>query len=346
MGDGQERVPRILENMERESQAVVAEEAELPLIQDFEEWLRNNALRDSSESQQRSELNRNEESNQFQEQLQYQQEVHKAIFSDREAQERQKQAEKQKQIDSWSNVHIHVVTADCIIPDVSLKPMAKSCDVVFALASSRDLFASKETMQLSLERFQEVSVREFVSLVVGAKKLHDIAADAVVDCCQIAHYLQNAAIVDCTVDILLQSIDTANCMSLCQLADQLELPTLFERSLSFMMNSLGDLEANGAWDDLTVELKERIGSIQSAIQSSIHSQHSRLYFSSLHEYLAIFAETVQYNQERLAEAKEQHGHTTSRSGAWKDTQDKIERQERRVQTLEAVLKEQKKLFKT
>jgi hypothetical protein len=315
-------------------------------IQDFDEYLRNNGLSNGSEREsQPSELNRDAEAAVFQEQSRYQESIHEAIFSEAEAEESRDQAKRQKLIDSWSHVHIEVATASCILPEIPLKPLAESCDTVFALGSTRSHFASSdEKMQLSLEKFQTPSVREFLGLVMGNKRMEEISADAVVDCCQIAHYLQNSTILEETVDILTHSIDTENCMSICQLADQLNLPTLFESSLSYMMKSLGDMETNDAWEDLTVELKEQIGFIQTAIQSSIHTQRSRLYFSSLNEYLAIFAETVQYNQERLAEAKESHGQTTSRGNAWMDTQTKIERQERRVRTLEAVMKEQKKLF--
>jgi hypothetical protein len=318
-------------------------------IQDFDEYLRNNGLGNGAEQEsQPSESNRDAEASVFEEQSRYQASIHEAIFSEGEAEESLEQEKRQKLIDSWSHVLIEVATASCIIPEIPLKPLAESCDTVFALGSTWNHFASSdssdEKMQLSLEQFHTQSVREFLGLVMGNRRMEEIPADAVVDCCQIAHYLQNSTILEETVAILTHSIDTENCMSICQLADQLNLPTLFESALSYMMKSLGDMETNDAWEDLSGELKERIGIIQKAIQSSIHSQRSRLYFSSLDEYLAIFAETVQYNRERLAEAKESHSQSTSTGHAWMDTQTKIERQERRVRTLEAVMKEQKKLF--
>lgn len=315
-------------------------------IIDFDEYLRNNGLGNGSEQEsQQSESNRVAEAAVFEEQSRYQESIHEAIFSEGEAQERLVREKRQQLIDSWSDVRIEVATASCIIPEIPLKPLAESCDTVFALGSSWNHFASSnDNRQLSLEHFDSQSVREFLGLVMGNKRMEEIPADAVVDCCQIAHYLQNSTILEETVEILTHSIDTDNCMPICQLADNLNLPNLFETSLSYMMKSLGDMENNDAWEDLSGELKEQIGFIQKAIQSSIHSQRSRLYFSSLDEYLAIFAETVQYNQERLAEAKESHSQTTSRGNAWTDTQTKIERQERRVRTIEAVMKEQKKLF--
>jgi hypothetical protein len=102
---------------------------------------------------------------------------------------------------------------------------------------------------------------------------------------------------------------------------------------------------------LTLDLRQRIQAIQAAIQTSLHSNRSRLYFSSLDEYIAIFAERVQYYEERLAEAQEQQDDRmqqtqtqTQQSRAWQDAQQKLERQRVRVHTLKAALKEQKRLF--
>ena len=128
-----------------------------------------------------------------------------------------------------------------------------------------------------------------------------------------------------------------------QLADQLQLPQLFEAALKHMMQSVHNLEEGECWDHLTPELRERIGAIQSAIKSSIHDQRSALYFGSLQEYLAIFAERVHYYKERLAEAMEQQAEK-EQSPSWYDTQQKIERQRTRLHTLQVAFKEQKKLF--
>ena len=70
---------------------------------------------------------------------------------------------------------------------------------------------------------------------------------------------------------------------------------------------------------------------------------TKLYFSDISEYLAIFAEVVQYNRERLDEAKLQQGQNRSDRG-WRYTQRFIEKQERKVERLEAVMAEQKKLL--
>ena len=236
-------------------------------------------------------------------------------------------------------------------------------------------------------------------------------AHRVVQVCCMADYLQNIELRDVLERILQQSIDTSNCLSLCQLADQLGMPTLFELALQHMMETLEgsrngslleDVDSHAAGESttlsssssmavLTPELRERIALIQTAIQSSVHdTQRSKLYFHSVKEYIALFAERVQYFQERLAQAKEdqlhrweqmqqeqeqQHSHRDASSNRshwwnlrassnrsnnnnnndsdhnqntgdalWNDTQAKIDKQEQRVQTLKAVLAEQKKLF--
>jgi hypothetical protein len=169
----------------------------------------------------------------------------------------------------------------------------------------------------------------------------------------LAHYLQCTELLDCLVHkILIRSVDSANCMSLAQLADQLHLPALLEASLNHMMRSLGCLEEHEIWGDLTPELQERIRVIQQLLQSSVNQsrggQRQKLYFSSFTEYLAMFAEQVDYYLERLTEAKlqqdqkqQEQRHTTP---AWEYAQTKIDQQQERVRILKVVLAEQKKLF--
>jgi hypothetical protein len=95
---------------------------------------------------------------------------------------------------------------------------------------------------------------------------------------------------------------------------------------------------------LTPELRDRIVAIKGAFETSINTQ-SRLFFSSLDEYIAIFAERVQYYKERLADAKEQQQRVLPGTRMWLDVDCKIRKQEQRVRTLEIALSEQKKLFK-
>lgn len=316
-------------------------------IADINEWIRVNGLRQESTTT----VDQEEERTRFREFAAYEAALHEKFFHDCDHEAKHKEQERTRRIQAWENTTIAIFASDETIRGVRLQPLAASCDTVFALASTWEWFSSSsvvsttsDDMFVSLERFPSVSIRDFLALVNRNTVIRHVPPESVVDCCQIAHYLQNEKILQETVTILLESVDTANCMSICQLADQLHLPQLFERSLSHMMQSLQDIEDKDAWDYLSPELRERIQLIKVALQSSVHSCQSRLYFASLDEYLFIFAERVQYYRERLAEAKEQLAHIEYGTRAWMDTSDKIQRQEYRVRTLEAVLADQKRIF--
>mmetsp|Transcript_24214 Transcript_24214/g.40100 ORF Transcript_24214/g.40100 Transcript_24214/m.40100 type:complete len:273 (-) Transcript_24214:877-1695(-) len=255
-----------------------------------------------------------------------------------------------------------LVTADGgVISNLPVKDLAKECDTLRAFAtSSWGKFSTDKgggdddgdsvirKMRFKLEEFPKCRVQEFVDVVLSKKEADMITSDSLVDCCQIAHYLMCPTVLAKIEQILMTSIDSANCLSLCQLADQLGLSALLELCLTHLMRTLDHLKDNDseAWDALTPELRYKIISIKTAMESSLHSR-SRLYFSSLDEYLAIFAERVQYYQERLANAKDdqqsssndEHGST-----AWVYAQAKIAKQERRVRTLELALGEQRMMF--
>ena len=167
----------------------------------------------------------------------------------------------------------------------------------------------------------------------------------IIEYCQLAHYLQCSQILEHgIIPILIRSVDSSNCMSLCQLADQFHIPSLLEVSMNHLMRSLGSLEESDTWNDLTPELRERITCIRGILTSNNRKQ---LYFSSFTEYLAMFAEQVDYYKERLLEAKlQQQNHMIPRHSTkgWEYAQSKIDEQEKRVTTLKRVLKEQKRLF--
>jgi hypothetical protein len=231
-----------------------------------------------------------------------------------------------------------------------IKSLAAHCDAIYALASTRDLYkgtsSATDTLELSLEAYSQASVEEFVAIANGSKRADEVSADNVVECCQVAHYLQCPRALDPLVQILVDAVDTDNCKSLLQLADHLNLPLLFERSLSHMMQSLAETE--DVWEDLTPELRDTVALMKKAVKSSILAGTSRLYFSSLDEYIVMFAELLEYHRERLLDAKDRQlevreRHFT-RSKLWEYNQEKIDRQEIRVRRLERMMKEQKKIF--
>lgn len=321
----------------------------LPL-QDMEQWLEEHGLPDAASYGigALSEANVRESNQRLEEASAYQESVHQEIFGNQNDAGSQTNSDRQRLLESINEDEtIDLETSTGMIRGVSLKSVAFACDTILSLASFRQTTQSKDRLTFSLAQFQNKSVAEFVSLVLRKKCAQDVAADAVVECCQIACYVQCSAVLEAMVEILLQSIDNANCLSLCQLADQLHLPRLFERCMAQMMSSLGALQELSLWNDLTPELQNYIVTMEQIMKSSVLNKgNNKLYFASLEEYLAIFAEHVQYYRERLAEAKERQNEEDdySRGMAWTDAQIKIDKQEERFRTLEAVFREQKKMF--
>jgi hypothetical protein len=323
-------------------------------IQDLETWLLFNGLRndDDDDNNGVNDLNRQEEIARFREHELYQQSIHEAAFQDSIEREKEKLAF----LDTLQDISMDILTSDGVVENVSLRKLAERCEAILAFASSYDKFQKRQEkrVQFDLKHFPKQAVQEFVDVAVSNKEAGDIGTDSIIHCCQLAHYLLAFEVLREITDILMKSIDSNNCLSICQLADELHLDELFERSLAHMMDTMGNIQQDEqTWDELTPELRDRISAIKMAIESSIHSSSRggstagssrRLYFASLDEYLSIFAERVQYSKERLAEAKEQQNHAVKNTKGWIDAQTKIEKQEVRVRTLERALAEQKKLF--
>jgi hypothetical protein len=342
-------------------------------IESLEQWLESNGLR-AAEDQMEQDRERWEftfDQQRVQEATAYQTAIHEKIFGHEQddAQELEYQ-QKQQQLQAWQgkiqldimcqNGQVRLTNIDCI-------PLAASCQFVYALAASWNHFNDNEEqpeenyvdtnanldadtkvkpqrLLLNLPEYTASTVHSLLDVVNHTIQVQDITdGDRLVELCQLAHYLRGEAIVDDIETIFVQSIDTHNCMTLTQLADQLNMKRLFEASLQRMMQSIQNLEHNEFWEDLTPELRQRITAIQSAIQTSIHDQRSALYFGSLTEYLAIFAERICYYKERLEEAEEQQS-VRPKSAAWYDAQQKIDRQRTRLQTLQIAFQEQKQLF--
>jgi hypothetical protein len=160
-----------------------------------------------------------------------------------------------------------------------------------------------------------------------------ISGHHIVECLKLAHYLQCRVILETLTSILELSIDSRNCMAICSLADSLNLKSLFEASVNYVIERLdafqgtsdreGDSEAklsfsnddeddadgesNELWISLPNELRCRIITMRNVMRSSVIGRGSKvsgLFFSSGEEFLAIFRETIRDQKERLAEAKE------------------------------------------
>jgi hypothetical protein len=313
-------------------------------LHDFQHFLDNRGLRNEPVGIE-SEYNVSEKRQRVEEGQAHQNRVHQEVFGSAEEIDKAKLAF----LESFRDFKLVLKTqGEPVQTDV--KSLAEHCDAVYALASTRDLYkgtsSSTDTLELSLEAYSQASVEEFVAIAKGSKHAYEVSADNVVECSQVAHYLQCSRALEPLVQILVDAVDTDNCKSLLQLADHLNLPLLFERSLSHMMQSLSETEE--VWDDLTPELRDTVTLMKKAVQSSIIAGTSRLYFSSLDEYIVMFAETLEYHRERLLDAQERQLEVREthfiRSKIWHYNQEKIERQEGRVRRLERMMKEQKKIF--
>jgi hypothetical protein len=246
---------------------------------------------------------------------------------------------------------IFVASDERSITDVPLRAVVSQCAYVAMILRSKGNWKKSidqnGNIVIHLSEYPVEAVQLFTDMLMieGDKTIDSsVPGDVLMDCCRIAHFLCAESILNATHDELIRCVDAASCLSLCQLGEELGLSVLFEASLSKMMDSL---DMDGICDDLTPELLDRIAQIKGAINTSLHSG-SRLYFGSMEEYIAIFAERVEYFKERLLEAREKFTSAGDREDmsfhSFIDTLQKITRQEKRLNTLQVALKEQRKLF--
>ena len=159
----------------------------------------------------------------------------------------------------------------------------------------------------------------------------------IVECTKLAHYIQCPIVLDALTSILINAIDSNNCMALCSLADQLNLKALFEASVNHVIERLdvftpttiaegsdddgkkddggsGDNdkkkdEIDEMWSCLPNELRSRVLTMRNVMRSSVIGRGSKvsgLFFSSGDEFLAIFRETIRDKKERLKDAQQRH----------------------------------------
>ena len=181
-----------------------------------------------------------------------------------------------------------------------------------------------------------------------------ISEQHIVECTKLAHYLQCSVVLDALTSILINAIDSKNCMALCSLSDQLDLKALFEASVNHVIERLdvftpttiaegSDTSAGGGsgdddkkkdemWSSLSNELRSRVLTMRNVMRSSVIGRGSKvsgLFFSSGDEFLAIFRETIRDKSERLKDAQQRHEEVirereeewnirSERRGAWFD----------------------------
>lgn len=314
-------------------------------IQDEEEWLRRNGLRGEPHYGNESEYNQSEAKKRVSEQANYQNEIHSKLFEKDHKEDESCEETRKKRLEDWKGETIDILTSgDAASPmKVNLKLMASQSDTIFTMAQSRHHFETS-ALSLSLEDFSREAVQAFLDMVRESDlplEESTISDDHIVDACRLAHYLQCTELLEKLVKLLIDAIDAENCMSLCQLADQLALPGLREASLNYILSSLSSIESHEVWRELGSDLKDQIQGIQTILKSN---NRRTLYFSNFTEYVAMFAEQVQYYKERLAEARVQQEMHDPSSHGWAYTQQKIEQQTERVNTLKMMLDEHKRIF--
>ena len=229
-----------------------------------------------------------------------------------------------------------------------------------------------------------------------------ISSDSIIEILKLSHFLQCSIILDTLVSIVESSIDLENCLSICSLADALNLTTLFESSVNFVIRRLDAFQGSiggddkgwqekgetktaasaldgdsmeELWKSLPYDLRSRLLTMRNILRSSVigrGSKMSDIFFSSGNEFLAIFRETISVQKERLTEArerleevvcerKEEFNVKRQRRGGWFDSsvaaeekfvyggdvaysKQQIDRQAKRLTTLESFYQEQKIIF--
>ncbi|KAL7535326.1 hypothetical protein ACHAXR_009819 [Thalassiosira sp. AJA248-18] len=286
---------------------------------------------------------------------------------------------------------------------ISLQDHQKDC-----LDESSASSATSSRKRRMNDDAEKISNNHIMNLLNEGK----ISEQHIVECVKISHFLQCKSLLEALTSILELSIDAYNCMAICSLADALNLKSLFESSVNFVIDRLDafqgttsptdnnneggaetrrtssslsscsddggeELEAmKEIWSSLPYELQSRVLTMRNVMRSSVIGRGSKvsgLFFSSGNEFLAIFRETIRDQKERLAEANERREEVIrerteewvircQRRGQWFDSSaeakksfvhgadvayalGKIEKQSRRLATLESFYEEQKTIFK-
>lgn len=347
-----------------------------PLLEDLDSYLQRNGIEQNNDDSNR--LDQRELEQRIKNEDAYKEKILKDFLERDEMttleNEKKKTQQKKQFLESCVNKSMSIVTAEETFRDVSLFHLVDKCDTIYAFVSSSDHWLTctknresgdgQKELSFSLKEFDHTSVEEFLALVQGTKKVRDISPECIIECCRIAHYLQSEPLLEEIADVIKASIDADNCAYICILADQLQMPGLLQSSMRFVMDTLDNIEKNDIWDDFPESLKHHVLTLRNAAQSSIiaRGSQSKVFFSSSNEFLGIFSDTLREHKERLNEAKmrqeeiiqermrwnERRGRYAQevdvRGGSVKDAAVKIEKQERRVRTLETFYREQKAIF--
>lgn len=349
-------------------------------IQDLDQYLQQNGLEDGNNTnQQQLTQDQREFANRMKHEEDYKEKILREFWVKDELKSIDEQKdeieEKEKLLESYRGQILTLIVSD---PQktiqVNLFQFAEKCDTIYALAKSdqwSNFMSHKECDQsmepkitFELTQFDYESIHEFIALVEEKKTVEDISPDHIIECCRIGHFLQSHFLLEQIVDIIKQSIDSDNCASICVLADQLQVSSLMHASMEYVMDRLDIIKSHVIWDDFPQSLRHHVVTLRNAAQSSIitRGHTGKVMFTSSHEFLGIFSDTLREHKERLAEAKlrqeeiiqerRKSNETGGRyarevdiyGGTVMDAAKKIHKQERRVQALETFYREQKSIF--
>ena len=270
--------------------------------------------------------------------------------------------------------------------------------------------AQKSSTQLDQDEQQTIKTSSSCAQhIIHLIDTQTISSNSIIEVLKLSHFLQCTIILDTLVSIVESSIDLENCLSICSLADALNLTSLFESSVNFVIRRLDAFQGQGSgdgddaeeeageekgesktaaatsvdedsieelWKSLPYDLRSRVLTMRNILRSSIIGRGSKvsgIFFSSGNEFLAIFKETISVQKERLAEArerleevvrerKEEFDVKRQRRGRWFDSsaaaeekfvysgdvaysRRQIEKQSKRLATLDSFYQEQKILFR-
>lgn len=361
--------------MEGEDEIIQPPRAEVPLLQDINHYLESNGIL-QAHNQNYQRLDQVELAQSVNAQEQYQSKIiQKFINEDTEQeqnnpQHRELEKERTEVLRKCRDVFISIQTAKDVLKNVPLHHLVDRCDTFYTLASSDRWSSLTKDFKFSLDQFDTSSVKQFLAIVNPSNSfsVQDLTTQHIIDCCYISHFLQASEILNDIVQIIESSIDAENCTSICVMADELQIPSLLNSSMKFVMERLNEIQDNEElWDDIPTTLRNHILTLRNAAHSSIvgMGKKSQVIFSSAGEFLAIFHDTLTLNKERLREAKLRqeeiiqermrengHGRFSRRfvqqrdvyGGDVEDARVKIEKQEKRVQTLQAFYDQQKAIF--
>jgi len=334
------------------------------LLHDEEYYIRSNGI-EHQPSKNNELLGAQEERIRLEQEESYQHEIFQKLFKST-AETAESSNKRTELLESCKGVTLSIKTVDEVLENIPLHTLAKTCEVVYTLASSEHWCSlSRETpVEFSLENFNTSAVKDFLSLVENPKTIQNLSSDNIIHVCRIAHFLQCTTLLNDIIEIIRESIDADNCASICNLADQLDELSLFMSAMSYVLERLEDVQNDDVWTDFSPSLRNHVITLRNATKSSIvrQGQKSKALFTSSHEFLALFSDHVYEQRERLREAverqneiiKERKQRNKARGflsrqedvmgGSVKDAQKKIEKQEARIQTLEVFYREQKAIF--